>query len=543
MRNIPISVLLTFPAPNYTDPQTQGMSLIVINAVFASLVVLAVVLRLYTRTSVKRWIGSDDVAIVVAAIFTLAFNASVMLANARYYWNRHIWDIPLNGVASVGKIAIAAKSLFVCASVTTRLSLLCFYYRLTSDTGLAKYRWVLHIAMAFNLAVFCTFLPLIIFLCTPVSAYWSLSTTGKCLDEGKTTLGAGIVNCFADLLITVLPIPMIMQLKMPLKQRLGVAILLGLGLIVTIAGIIRTYYIWKALMDSYDETWYAYPLWICAAVEIDLAVLCACAPTIRPLIAMFTRPIISGITTKYGKGSRSGRSTDLGALSSSASNALANNSANNTNLDHELEKIDAVVDIEQDPQDSEAGMPKRKWSKSWKKGVPEDSEGPSQPTKLVIMESQSFEVRHEARTESVGRPSQERYIRLDDTSHDLHNQWLGRNRSPADKKLGHNHSISGSRPRSDVSERAPKSKPGTPKSPFKSRFDAEPRPGREETQSPADDSFYFSQESDGDNSTPSLRSVEWPLQGASTNSSKQPLENGERRWDISRNPFQDARHS
>lgn len=59
------------------------------------------------------------------------------------------------------------------------------------------------------------------------------------MDEGATTLAAGIVNCVADLLVTVLPIPMIMRLKMPLQQRLSVCVLLGLGIIVTAAGIVR----------------------------------------------------------------------------------------------------------------------------------------------------------------------------------------------------------------------------------------------------------------------------------------------------------------
>jgi hypothetical protein len=100
-----------------------------------------------------------------AQIFTIGLNVTVILANSRYYWDRHIWDIPLNEIHSVGKIAIAAKALFVCAAFFTRLSLLCFYYRLTVDTGLAKYRWALHSSMVFNLAIFLVFLPLAIFQC------------------------------------------------------------------------------------------------------------------------------------------------------------------------------------------------------------------------------------------------------------------------------------------------------------------------------------------------------------------------------------------
>jgi hypothetical protein len=60
---------------------------------------------------------------------------------------------------------------------------------------------------------------------------------------------------------------------MPRQQRVAVVILFSLGFIVTIAGIVRTWYIYKSLIAEYDITWYAYPLWIAAAVEIDLGVV------------------------------------------------------------------------------------------------------------------------------------------------------------------------------------------------------------------------------------------------------------------------------
>ena len=49
--------------------------------------------------------------------------------------------------------------------------------------------------------------------------------------------------------------------------------LLSAGIVVTIAGVVRTYFIWKSLIDTYDETWFTYPLWICAALELDIAVV------------------------------------------------------------------------------------------------------------------------------------------------------------------------------------------------------------------------------------------------------------------------------
>jgi len=135
---------------------------------------------------------------------------------------------------------------------------------------------------------------------SPTQAYWIFPPMANayCLDEGKVMLGGGVINCFSDLLTTVLPIPIIARLQMPLKQRVGVCILLCLGCIVTIAGAIRTYFIWKSLIAQYDEPWYAYPLWIAAAVEIDLAVICACAPAWKSLLQQRITQLSSALSDK-----------------------------------------------------------------------------------------------------------------------------------------------------------------------------------------------------------------------------------------------------
>lgn len=75
--------------------------------------------------------------------------------------------------------------------------------------------------------------------------YWIFPPVGHCINEGKTMLGGGIANSITDLWTTILPIPIVMRLQMPLRQRIWVCILLSMGVIVTIAGSVRTYYTWK----------------------------------------------------------------------------------------------------------------------------------------------------------------------------------------------------------------------------------------------------------------------------------------------------------
>ena len=93
------------------------------------------------------------------------------------------------------------------------------------------------------------------------------------MNEGAATLWVGVVSCCADFLCTILPIPVVLSLRMPLRQRIGVCVLLSAGIVVTVAGIVRTWFIYKSLIATYDETWFTYPLWICAALEIDIAVV------------------------------------------------------------------------------------------------------------------------------------------------------------------------------------------------------------------------------------------------------------------------------
>lgn len=109
---------------------------------------------------------------------------------------------------------MAAKVIFTSACTFTRLSLLCFYYRLVSDTEKRWFLWAIHANVAFSVGIFISFVCLSIFQCNPVRSYWTFGAPAKdCLNEGSVTLAAGIINCIADLACTLLPIPMVMRVK------------------------------------------------------------------------------------------------------------------------------------------------------------------------------------------------------------------------------------------------------------------------------------------------------------------------------------------
>jgi hypothetical protein len=117
MRNIPPEVYASWPAPNYTNPQTRGPSVVIFNAVLISIVTFTVLLRLYVRAYMLRWLGIDDVFIIIALvslpelfitlpvdanirkISTMGLTACVLIAYLAYGWDRHVWDIPFPKLA------------------------------------------------------------------------------------------------------------------------------------------------------------------------------------------------------------------------------------------------------------------------------------------------------------------------------------------------------------------------------------------------------------------------------------------------------------
>lgn len=94
-----------------------------------------------------------------------------------------------------------------------------------------------------------------------------------CLNEGVVVFTMSATSSALDLLFTVMPMPHILKLRMPLRKRLEIITLMCVGGFATIAGAVRTYYSWKALMGPYTEGWDTSPLWLAATIEIDLGIV------------------------------------------------------------------------------------------------------------------------------------------------------------------------------------------------------------------------------------------------------------------------------
>lgn len=158
----------------------------------------------------------------------------------------------------------------------------------------------------------------------PMKAIWDLDPEypHSCINDGAAVFAASTVNVCNDLLCTLAPMPLVWNLKLPVRQRLAVMSIFGLGIIVNVAGAVRTAYVYESMLATYDTTWMGWPILLSGTIEINMGLICASAPALRPLLTVIIPRLLD--TTRHYYSSSSKRASKLWSPEpSKASNAIA----------------------------------------------------------------------------------------------------------------------------------------------------------------------------------------------------------------------------
>ncbi|KAF7860370.1 hypothetical protein EAF04_008497 [Stromatinia cepivora] len=294
-------ILSTFPQPNYIDPVTRGPALLIITVVFLPIVYIVVGLRTFTRLYLSKHFGVDDVFLLISLIPTSVCAILALLAQERWNWNRHVWDITPDYAEFGLKMNMLLECLFGLAVAFTKISLLILVMRVMSrGTGLLKHLSIAMIAIVVCEAI--AFDVVIINNCSPISDYWKLSYSPQnCINERTHLLTSAIINTCSDFFVFFLPIPTVFSLPIPFRQQFMLCLLFAAGLVVCAAGVVRIYYI-HAVYASYDRTWFSYPLWISSVLNLYIGTICTALPATKPFFSTFL-PSLFGHCTRPSDGS------------------------------------------------------------------------------------------------------------------------------------------------------------------------------------------------------------------------------------------------
>ncbi|WPG97432.1 Hypothetical protein R9X50_00020700 [Acrodontium crateriforme] len=309
LEGIPPEVRASWPKPNYINPVTRRW-LIPFVIVLQVLSTLVVGTRLYLRARKQAGsLGLDDAVLVPAWMGATVFTTIAVISTIHWGSDRHMWDVNPDHVVRLIMGAWIGEFTFTFSTACTKISVLMFYRRMVAGTFSKRWKYATIAAITFTICYMIAFCLVLIFNCNPTDAYWKAwdptwTTNYHCADTITLNALSGIISVFSDLYCVLLPMGMTWHFEAPIGQKLALNAVFSLGLLVVAAGSARTYYLW-ALGRSYDTTWAGYVVYIFAALEMQLALICAAAPSLR----VFFRKYLSSPISRAIKTGRSNTSS------------------------------------------------------------------------------------------------------------------------------------------------------------------------------------------------------------------------------------------
>ncbi|EME42364.1 hypothetical protein DOTSEDRAFT_133091, partial [Dothistroma septosporum NZE10] len=284
---VPEAILVSWPKANFVDPVRRGwMPAFAMTWQAVATILLAARFYLRARRQAGEF-GLDDLMIFIGWFFSIGFTTTAWIGTERYDLDRHTWDVHPQLYVGTALNGWTAQLMFILSTVPTKLSVLLFYRRMIKDSLDKRWLYAIYFAIsltaAYGFAVFLTYCN----MCHPLSAYWlsyDFSYKGNfvCINGNALTVTSGVFSCLSDTYAVALPCLILRhyRLDVPKRQKLALNLIFAMGFLVTGAGIGRTFYLWK-INHTYDTSWAGFSLFVWSVVECHLAIVCACAPSLR----------------------------------------------------------------------------------------------------------------------------------------------------------------------------------------------------------------------------------------------------------------------
>ncbi|KAH8746198.1 hypothetical protein F5883DRAFT_700776 [Diaporthe sp. PMI_573] len=295
--------------PNFDDPPSLALVSTATSIALAVFSTCFVALRFYTTLVITRVRGTADVLLALAWLLAVAFSVSACIL-PRFGFGRHLWDVPFTTYNIHFMKTGAIEGTFFGMSITfSKLSILAFYLNIALGP-VAKRQRVAIYSLAVVVFLYGTLTSFEwLFACRPMEKYWDLTITdGTCINFMKIVLFNGVMNVVTDTAILCFPIWILWNLRLPVRQKIGVMGIMmtgGLVLAISIARAIMT----RDILDSLDITWEWTPLFIATMFEVHIGLVCVCLIFAKPF---FKRHFPKLLGSSYGAhsapyGSRSRR--------------------------------------------------------------------------------------------------------------------------------------------------------------------------------------------------------------------------------------------
>ncbi|KAF1962133.1 hypothetical protein CC80DRAFT_154805 [Byssothecium circinans] len=256
----------------------------------------------------------DDWLICIALFFTYVTAVFLIIGTAAGYQGRHMrFTGPNNAIPVISdpgyimflKMLYAGQLSQIFAIGPTKISVLLFYRRIFRGKAFNIAVWALIVLVS---AWIIGFFFANLFECVPIKEAFvnapGMGGNPKCIDALPMYLAQVYSDAVLDVLILVLPIPLVWKLQLPTRQKWAVSGIFLLGLITVLsscAKMIIFNFVGHELQKQADISYFLSPIAYWPIIEAALQIVAACLTMLKPLFEDW-RYFFGSAKTRRSKG-------------------------------------------------------------------------------------------------------------------------------------------------------------------------------------------------------------------------------------------------
>ncbi|CBF84417.1 hypothetical protein AN9036.2 [Aspergillus nidulans FGSC A4] len=287
-------------------PRNRKSTQLAVGWIFIVLTTLALGLRLMARPPLSASFGIDDGIGIGTYVQLLSCTALVdmilMIQGANLGWGTDMWALQAEQIILQMKVDANLQPIFILFTNNStlcqlfyagiiafylsvslaKLSILFFYLRIfTTDTFKRIAYTMIFLCSAYGVGSVVTS----ILDCMPPSYFWTRFdgvSTGYCVSKAAFKV-IPPVNIALDVVVMVLPLPLLARLNLPLQKKIRVLSMFSMGVLIIVADILRITHLFHSI-TAYNITYNGGELSYFGVIESGVGVICICMPAIAALL-------------------------------------------------------------------------------------------------------------------------------------------------------------------------------------------------------------------------------------------------------------------
>lgn len=278
LSNFPAMLSPSGDPPNFDNPESLHSVVFAIGVGTIVLMTTALGIRIYTKAILLKEMRVEDYLAIIGTVGIITWDAMLIVVSADGF-SRHMWNVRFADVPHFSYMSYLAEITNAPTMFAAKASILFQFRRLFCPGQIRDSTfWMIHTLLFMCAAYYISAIFTFTFQCTPREKPWTPFLEGHCINVAAAIVAQGAINLFFDIGILITPLWAIWRLQLPLKRKLGISAVFGVGILtcsIATAGVVFR----VPLLRNPDLTWIITKVGIWTMIEYCGTILVGCMPS------------------------------------------------------------------------------------------------------------------------------------------------------------------------------------------------------------------------------------------------------------------------